>query len=54
MEILKDCLRDLNALRALLNISEEEFISGITENGKLSLEEVKRQLMKSMILDMLG
>lgn len=53
MDLVKDFISNLGALRGLLEISEEEFIKEITENGKLSLDEVEHKLMFSMLTDML-
>jgi len=53
MDLVKDFIRDIGALRGLLEVSEEEFIKEVTEDGKMSLEEVEHKLMFSMLTDMI-
>lgn len=52
MSIVKDFIRDIGALRGLLEESEEEFVKAVTEDGKMSLEEVEHKLMFSMLTEM--
>lgn len=53
MDLVKDFIRDIGALRGLLETSEEEFVKTVTEDGKMSLDEVEHRLMFSMLTDML-
>ena len=53
MDLLKDLSDKVYAMRDLLEIPEEEFTKLMTKDGKVSLEEVKRILIKKMILDMI-
>lgn len=53
MDLVKDFIRDIGALRGLLETSEEEFVKTVTEDGKMSLDEVEHRLMFSMLADML-
>ena len=53
MDLVKDFIRDIGALRGLLETSEEEFVKTVTDGGKLSLDEVEHKLMFSMLTDIL-
>lgn len=53
MSLVKDFIQDIGALRGLLEVNEDEFIREVTENGKMSLEEVEHKLMFSMLMDII-
>lgn len=53
MDILKDMITSAKSLQGLLEISEEEFIKAVTEDGKISMREVKRKMMMNMLIDMM-
>lgn len=54
MDLLKDALTSIKTLSGLLEVSEEEFIKVVTDDGKLTMKEVKRKMMMGMIIDMIG
>lgn len=53
MTLVKDFAQDTGALRSLLEVSEEEFIREVTENGKESLRDVEHKLMFSLLTDLI-
>ena len=53
MSLVKDFIHDIGALRGLLETSEEEFVKTVTEDGKMSLDEMEHRLMFSMLTDIL-
>ena len=53
MDLVKDSIRNLGALRGLLEETEEKFIETVTDGGKLTLDDVERKLMTSMMMDIL-
>ena len=53
LDFMKDFLEDASALRSLLETSEEDFIKGITDDGKRSLSDAKREIMMSGLMKML-
>ena len=52
MTMLKDFLQDIGAIRSMLNVEEDQFIDIVTENGKLSLDEVEKKLMTQMMMEL--
>lgn len=54
MDLLKDSITHIKTLKDLLEIGEEEFLKAVTDEGKLTMREVKRKMMMGMILDMIG
>lgn len=53
MDLVKDFINNIGALKGLLEISEEEFVKTVTEDGKMSLSEVEHKMMSSILTDML-
>lgn len=53
MDMLKDMVVDIKTLKDLLEVSEEDFIKSVTDNGKRTMREVKRVMMMKMITDMI-
>lgn len=53
MSLVQDFLQDFGALKGLLEVSEEEFIRTVTENGKESLREVEHKLMFNLLTDLI-
>lgn len=49
---LKDFITNAMILEELLNETEEHFLAVITEEGKLTLEDVKEEVMMSLALEM--
>ena len=52
MTMLKDFLQDIGAIRSMLHVEEDQFIDIVTENGKLSLDEVENKLMTQMMMEL--
>ena len=52
MTMLKDFLQDIGAIRSMLHVEEDQFIDIVTENGKLSLDEVEKKLMTQMMMEL--
>ena len=52
MAMLKDFLQDIGAIRSMLHVEEDQFIDIVTENGKLSLDEVEKKLMTQMMMEL--
>ena len=52
MTMLKDFLQDIGAIRSMLHVEEDQFIDIVTENGKLSLDEVEKKLMTQIMLEL--
>lgn len=50
MDMTKDFLEAIGALRSLVEMDEKEFIKTVTDDGKVSLKEVKDKLMTSIML----
>ena len=53
MTMLKDFIKDIGALRGLLEEDEIKFIEVVTDGGKITLDEVESKLMTSMLMDIL-
>lgn len=53
MDLVKDFIRDIGALRSLLEEDESKFIEVVTDGGKITLDEVEGKLMTSMLMDIL-
>lgn len=55
LEMLKDLVQTVGALKDLIEIPAEEFYDTITNKGKLSLDEVKMNVMiNAMMKSVLG
>lgn len=54
LDFLKETAKKVYTLRDLINIPEEDFIKMITEDGELSLEQVRKRIMMNTFLDMLS
>ena len=54
MDLVKDLVLATRTIKDLLEISEEEFIKAMTDDGERSLEEVKKVMMMKMLADMIG
>ena len=55
LEMLKDLVRTIGALKDLMEIPAEEFYDKITNKGELSLDEVKMNVMvNAMMKSILG
>lgn len=50
---LKDFITNAMVLEELLNETEEQFLAVITEEGKLTFEDVKEKVMVSLALEMI-
>ena len=53
MDLVKDFIKDIGALRGLLEEDESKFIEVVTDGGKITLDEVESKLMTSMLMDIL-
>lgn len=53
MDLVKDFIKDISALRGLLEEDEIKFIKAVTDGGKNTLDEVEDKLMTSMLMDIL-
>lgn len=53
MDLLKEAITSIATLRDILEISEEDFIKTVTNDGKRTMKEVKRVMMMKMITDMI-
>ena len=53
MDLVKDFIKDIGALRGLLEEDEIKFIEVVTDGGKITLDEVEGKLMTSMLMDIL-
>lgn len=53
MDLVKDFIKDISALRGLLEEDESKFIEAVTDGGKITLDEVESKLMTSMLMDIL-
>lgn len=54
LEFMKDFIEDAHALRSLMDVDVAEFIEGITDGGKRSLTEVKKDIMLHGLTRMLS
>lgn len=52
LDLLRDVVVNVKTLKDLLEISEEDLVKVVTEDGKVSLKEVKKMMMTKMITDM--
>lgn len=52
MDMVKDLVCSAKSLRSLLEESEEKFVEIVTDGGKISLDEVEKRLMTSMLMDL--
>ena len=53
MDLVKDFIRAIGALRGLLEVDEQEFIDTVTDNGKRSLKAVSHELMMNSLMDII-
>lgn len=53
MDLVKDFIKDIGALRSLLEEDESKFIEVVTDGGKITLDEVEGKLMTNMLMDIL-
>lgn len=53
MNLVKDFIKDIGALRSLLEEDESKFIEVVTDGGKITLDEVEDKLVTSMLMDIL-
>ena len=53
MEMTKDFIEAIGALRSLVETDKEEFIKTVTDDGKLTLKEVRDKLMTNMLMDII-
>ena len=53
MDLVKDFIKDIGALRSLLEEDESKFIGVVTDGGKITLDEVEGKLMTNMLMDIL-
>jgi hypothetical protein len=53
MVLVKDFIKDIGALRSLLEEDESKFIEVVTDGGKITLDEVEGNLMTNMLMDIL-
>ena len=53
MDLVKDFIKDIGALRSLLEEDESKFIEIVTDGGKITLDEVEGKLITSMLMDIL-
>ena len=50
LETLRDIAKSLGIMQSLLEVSEEEFLSTITDEGKHTIEEVYRRLILESVM----
>ena len=53
MDLVKDLVSAVSALKGILNASEEEFMKVITDDGKKSLESCKKIMMLNMLTEIM-
>lgn len=53
MDMTRDFIEAIGSLRSLVEMDEKEFIKTVTDDGKVSLKEVRGKLMTSMLMDIL-
>lgn len=53
MDLVKDFMRDIGALRGLIEEDEDKFLEVVTDGGKLTLDEVEAKLMTNMLMDII-
>lgn len=53
MDLMKDLIKDIGALRSILEEDESKFIEVVTDGGKITLDEVEVKLMTNMLMDIL-
>ena len=53
MDLVKDFIKAIGALRGLLEEDESKFIEVVTDGGKVTLDEVESKLMTSMLMEIL-
>ena len=53
LDLVKDFIHDIGALRGLLEVDELKFIDIVTEHGKRSLKDVSQNLMMERLMDIL-
>ena len=53
MDLVKDFVHAIGALRGLLEVDEQEFIDTVTEHGKRSLKDVSHEIMINSLMDIL-
>lgn len=54
LDALGEFYKSASLLRSLVNVSEEEFVKGITDDGKRTIEEVLHITMMNAVADMLS
>ena len=54
LDKIKDLVNSVRIINDLINLSEEELIPLMTDDGKMSLDELEKNLMAVMMLDMMG
>lgn len=53
MEMARDFVEAIGSLRGLVEMDKEEFIKTVTDDGKMTLREVKDKLMTNMLMDII-
>ena len=53
MDLVKDFVQAIGALRSLLEVDEQEFIDTVTEHGNRSLKDVSHEIMVNSLMDIL-
>ena len=53
LNMVKDFVSTANALKTLLECSEEEFTKKITKDGKMTVDEAEKNLMMNMLMDLI-
>lgn len=53
IDLVKDFIQIISALRGLLEVDEQEFIDIVTEHGKRSLKDVTRDIMMDSMMNII-
>lgn len=53
MRMVKELISTARSLESLLECSEEEFIKTLTDDGKITVDEVEKNLMLNVMMEML-
>ena len=54
LETLRDIAKSVGIMKSLLEVSEDEFLSTITDGGKRTVEEVHRRLILESVMSMMA
>lgn len=52
MDLVKDLICSAKSVKSLIEESEEKFIETVTDGGQMTLDEVEKRLMTSILMDL--